>query len=215
MLSGALSDEELFCECAASPGKLVWEEFHNRFRTYVTAVVRRVLRTAGGEAGRLSEEDLVQEVIGKVLDPSRNALAKFEPRGPGSARAFLARLAVNHALDRVRGVRRERLRFTGSDDDGAKYPLVSIPERTPSAEAIERDLLLRRIDQALEESDSATAAQDREIFWLYYRQGMTAREISLSPWIPLTIKGVEASLFRTLKLLRGKFGTLGSSGEGQ
>jgi RNA polymerase sigma-70 factor, ECF subfamily len=61
-----------------------------------------------------------------------------------------------------------------------------------------------------------TKDRDRTIFWLYYRQGMTAKEITGLPGIGLSLKGVESALHRLVKLVRdhlvevrpGKTGTV-------
>ena len=52
-------------------------------------------------------------------------------------------------------------------------------------------LLLDRVDACLRDlAPSETRDRDRKIFWLYYRQGMTAKEIAGLPQIGLTLKGV-------------------------
>jgi len=175
-------------------------------------VVRRVLLTAGRESAQANREDLVQEVIEKVL--TRNVLASFESRHHGSARSFLGKVAVNHVRDRLRADRREqgRLAVPGGEEED---PLALLPERAAWTESIERHLLFQEIDRALELSDSVTAQQDCEIFWLHYQQGWTARQISELPWITLSVKGVEASLFRTTKMIKGKFGKPRAEGHDQ
>jgi hypothetical protein len=44
------------------------------------------------------------------------------------------------------------------------------------------------------------------IFWFFYEQGYTAKEISFLPEIGLTVKGVEAVLLRLTRYLREEFG---------
>jgi DNA-directed RNA polymerase specialized sigma subunit len=48
--------------------------------------------------------------------------------------------------------------------------------------------------------------RDYTIFQMYFKQGFTAREIGDIRSFSLTIKGVEASIHRSVKLLREKFG---------
>ena len=45
-------------------------------------------------------------------------------------------------------------------------------------------------------ASSETYDRDVAIFWFYYEHGYTAKEISLLPTIGLTVKGVEAVLYR-------------------
>ena len=42
--------------------------------------------------------------------------------------------------------------------------------------------------------------------WFFYQQGYTAKEISLLPAVGLTVKGVEAVLFRLTRYVREKLG---------
>jgi DNA-directed RNA polymerase specialized sigma24 family protein len=42
------------------------------------------------------------------------------------------------------------------------------------------------------------------LFWLYYRQGLTAEEIASMTGAGLTAKGVESALRRVAKWLRGE-----------
>jgi hypothetical protein len=44
------------------------------------------------------------------------------------------------------------------------------------------------------------------IFWFFYEQGYTAKEISLLPAVGLTVKGVEAALLRLTRHVREKLG---------
>jgi hypothetical protein len=45
----------------------------------------------------------------------------------------------------------------------------------------------------------------RQIFWLHYRQGMTAKEIAGLAYLGLSEKGVESVLFRLVRLVREEF----------
>jgi hypothetical protein len=45
------------------------------------------------------------------------------------------------------------------------------------------------------------------IFWFFYEQGYTAKEIAMLPNIGLTVKGVEAVLLRLGRYLRGNWGS--------
>jgi RNA polymerase sigma-70 factor (ECF subfamily) len=45
-------------------------------------------------------------------------------------------------------------------------------------------------------------ARDYAIFWLYYRQGLTAKAISQLPGIALGTKGVESTLLRLTRYVK-------------
>ena len=69
--------------------------------------------------------------------------------------------------------------------------------------------------QALLEHFSSSETYDRDvaIFWFFYEQGYTAKEISFLPNIGLTVKGVEAVLLRLTRFLREALGSKGANGE--
>src|SRR5438270_390673 len=76
----------------------------------------------------------------------------------------------------------------------------------PATAGLERRILLRDIDAYLKSRASEpTFVRDYTIFWLYYREGMTAKAIAGVPSIGLTVKGVESTLLRLTRLVRNRF----------
>jgi DNA-directed RNA polymerase specialized sigma24 family protein len=68
---------------------------------------------------------------------------------------------------------------------------------------VERDILLSQIDSILSsQPEPGIPPRDRQIFWLYYRHGMTARAIAAIAHIGLTAKGVESVIQRLTALVR-------------
>jgi RNA polymerase sigma-70 factor (ECF subfamily) len=199
-----LTDEDLVRACANSKSIALWEEFIDRFHGLIAGAVCRALRRKG-EASPALIEDLVQETYAKLYNPQRNVLGAFEPRHPGSARAFLRAVTMNLVYDHLRAIRHES--YTSSTEAGAStenhlpLPLGD----AGSAASVERRLFINEVDNVLAGSEALTAATDRLIFWRHYRLGMTAREISELPTINLSLKGVESALFRTMKLIRSHF----------
>jgi len=77
----------------------------------------------------------------------------------------------------------------------------------------EREILLREIDEQLATvSEPAARDRDRQIFWLYYRHGMTARAIALIPGIGLTQKGVESAIVRLTNHVRARLADIKLAG---
>ena len=68
---------------------------------------------------------------------------------------------------------------------------------------LEWQLLLRDIDDLLKKPP--TSERDRQIFWLYYRQGMSAKEIAALASLNLSIKGVESVIVRLNQMIRSAF----------
>jgi RNA polymerase sigma-70 factor (ECF subfamily) len=72
-----------------------------------------------------------------------------------------------------------------------------------STAAVERDLLIREIDEILARKlIGSSAARDRRVFWLHYRHELTAKAIAAIPTIGLTNKGVESLLLRLRILVK-------------
>ena len=71
---------------------------------------------------------------------------------------------------------------------------------------LERAVLIREVEICLKRicGQDAEAARDRRIFWLYFRQGLTAESIASLASIGLSTKGVESVIFRLVKQLRGE-----------
>jgi RNA polymerase sigma-70 factor (ECF subfamily) len=68
---------------------------------------------------------------------------------------------------------------------------------------LEREILLREIDGILKTlSHEPNFERDHAIFWLYYSQGLTAKEIAALPDIKLGVKGVESVLLRLTRRLK-------------
>ena len=65
-----------------------------------------------------------------------------------------------------------------------------------------RTALLEKLDRMLLSAPKIIGARDRALFWLYYRQGFTADEISRMPAVGLTPKGVESALRKVAAWLR-------------
>jgi RNA polymerase sigma-70 factor (ECF subfamily) len=81
---------------------------------------------------------------------------------------------------------------------------------------MDREVLIRQIDgQLAAASEPATRVRDRQIFWLYYRHGMTTRAIAAIPGIGLTQKGVESAIQRLTSHVRARLadGNLGPKGK--
>jgi len=140
----------------------------------------------------------------KLYDPDRNPLSRFKPRHPASARAFLRVVTMNLVYDHLRAGRRETSHVAFSSDEESHDRLPAPSQAGGSPSSIERGILLEQVNSALADSEAATAGRDRQIFWFHYREGMSPREISKLPWVGLTVKGVESTLFRVTKLVRHK-----------
>lgn len=70
---------------------------------------------------------------------------------------------------------------------------------------MEREVLFKQIDECVESClEGPDRDRDRTIFWLYYQQGMTAKDIAALPTIALSSKGVESVIVRVIRLVRDR-----------
>jgi RNA polymerase sigma-70 factor, ECF subfamily len=150
-------------------------------------------------------DDLVQETFLKLASDRCARLHGFAQEHPEAVELYIRTVAAN--------LTRDHLKRTGSAKRGSGQVVQILESVEPRAdfsstggvEAIQREIQLREIDECLEASlEQPTKTRDRSIFWLYHRQGMTARSIAEIPSIGLTVKGVESVLLRMMRLVESK-----------
>lgn len=190
MSYSSLSAEELVRACAESGNAEAWEEFVRRFRLVIGSAVRRIAYRYGTPNDAVIDE-LIQDTYLKVCNDHCRMLRDFKPQHPDAFYGMLKVTAANLAHDYFR---RPRPPVTDVDP--------FIPDSHSGPASIEREILLREIADILSEISSPSAARDREIFWLYYRQGFTANAIAAIPGCKLSTKGVESILHRLTSYVR-------------
>jgi RNA polymerase sigma-70 factor, ECF subfamily len=189
-----LADEELIRECAGNPCHEAWEELVRRFRRLIASVALRACREWSQTAPDIVE-DMVQNTFLKLCADNCSLLRRFESRHPGAFLGYLKTVTANIVYDHFRAehaIRRDVTQTIELDD--AIHQLQSdVGSMSPSDLEVFlneiNDLLRRRGAGAVEE-------RERAIFWLYYRHGLTAKEIASIPSMTLTVKGVESVIHR-------------------
>ena len=185
--------------CAYSTSAPEWEEFV-RWATPIVALTARRVSVVWGEPAAVSE--IVQEVFLKLCEDDRRILREFKDRGNDSFVKLLRVISASVATDHFRRARAEKR--------GGRIGAVSLDE-TPvqdqlfdrhATEAVEWPALMAQLDGLLRLYPGSVTARDRQIFWLYYRQGLSAQAIARIPAMDLTAKGVESALRRMAQLLR-------------
>ncbi|HXM43019.1 MAG TPA: sigma-70 family RNA polymerase sigma factor [Bryobacteraceae bacterium] len=184
------SPEELLQKCADMDDTEAWDRFLARFNPLIIATVVRTIRRYGFDRAGL-RDDLVQDVYLKFSANRAKVLREFKPLYPGAVFGYLRVIAANVVHDHFKSK-------MGKYSDQSPLPdNVAAPDET------EWRLLLRDIDDLLKKPP--VSARDRQIFWLYYRQGMSAKEIAAISSLNLTIKGVESVIVRLNQLIRNAF----------
>lgn len=210
MKYSGLTAEELIEVCATSGDSDAWQEFQHRFHKLIASAIVHVAYS-WGERRNSVIEDLVQDTYLKICSNDRRLLKRFKSKHVDAFYGMLKVTAGNVARDYFR---KEK---TDKRDPG--LPLADIEDvasfvpdgHAAGAEQIEREMLIQQIDGVLLEKCSA---RDRQIFWLYHRQGLTAEEISAIAAYDLTTKGVESILRRLKVLLCQSLGPLPPEPEG-
>jgi RNA polymerase sigma-70 factor (ECF subfamily) len=198
------SVNDLAKACAHSADAAEWEEFLRRCTPLASLVALRVSRMWVSAASPATVEDIVQEVFLKLCEQERRILRDFEPRGEDSFLGLLRMVSASVAND--------YFRRQYSEKRGGKVvtmPLVEEAASMPAASdhqpaQMQRSVLHAQLDQKLRSAPEVIGERDRALFWLYYRQGLTAEEIARLSGAGLTAKGVESALRRVAKWLRGE-----------
>jgi RNA polymerase sigma-70 factor (ECF subfamily) len=196
-----LSVQELVSYCLDSQDEAAWTEFVRRFQPLIAGVVTKcVFRRKNPKTDLI--DDLVQETFKKLIVSNYKALRKFDFQHDNAFFGFLKVVAANVVEDYFRGKDSEK-RGGGRKEEDIDEVRPVVPFRPRSPQPAEVDILMGQIDRCLAKlASQPNFARDRAIFWLYYRQGLTAKAISQLPGILLSTKGVESTLLRIIRYLK-------------
>ncbi|HTQ54167.1 MAG TPA: sigma-70 family RNA polymerase sigma factor [Bryobacteraceae bacterium] len=186
-----LSAEELVKVCADLGNADAWDEFLRRFHPRIFTAVRRVAARYTGPRAP-SCDDVAAEVYLRLCAKGAKALRDFVPRHEGSAYGYLSTIAMNTAIDYL-----GRRPAPPTVED---YPVENVAEPA----TVEWRMRMRDVDDILRRR---VTERERQIFWLYYGRGLTAREIAALPYFGLTLKGVESTVRRLGGIVRKELGT--------
>jgi RNA polymerase sigma-70 factor (ECF subfamily) len=119
-------------------------------------------------------------------------LRDFQAHHEEAIFGYIKVVATSVALDHFRARATQKRKGEVEADAAALDSAVS-------STSIENSVLLSQIENRLAMTESE---RDRAIFWLYYREGYTAKDIASIPGIGLSQKGVESCIYRLTQLLR-------------
>ena len=188
-------------EACAGGDAAAWQEFMRRFHGIIAITASRAARR-WCDASPQTIDDLIQETYLKLCADRARVLQQFRLEHQDAIFGFLKIVTLNVANDYFKALRAGKRGgnqisgpLEGTEKDGADNPAgLAVPERA---------VLVDQVDACLRAATPPeTRDRDRTIFWLYYRQGMTAKEIASLPGIGLTLKGVESTLLRLIRLVR-------------
>jgi RNA polymerase sigma-70 factor (ECF subfamily) len=196
-----LSAKELVSYCLDSQDEAAWTEFVRRFRPLIAGVVTKCLFKRIRPKPDLVD-DLTQETFLKLCANNFKALRGFDFKHDNAFFGFLKVVAANVVEDYFRKKLAEKHGGGREEEDIDEVkPVVHFHPSSP--QPAEVAILLGQIDRCLKKlASEPNFTRDYTIFWLYFRQGLTAKAISELPGINLGVKGVESTLLRLTRYVK-------------
>ena len=192
------SIRDLLQLCLSSDEQEQWGEFVRRTQPLIASVIINTVRRWKTPAPSLVD-DLIQDTYVKLFANDKKALRAIKNEYENTIFGYLKVIASN--------VVRDHFRQPVNKADEIELSDAALPPGPQDRERLEFLHKKEEIKGILETlSASETYHRDVAIFWLFYEQGYTAKEISLVPGFGLTVKGVEAVLFRLARHARERLG---------
>jgi RNA polymerase sigma factor (sigma-70 family) len=192
-----LSDRELVELCLQSGSEEAWKEFLRRFQPLIAGVVSRSIRRRTLPSRNLVD-DLVQSTLRKLCENNCRAISTFRWLHENSFRGFLKVVAANMVQDHFR-----------------KYPTTRVEEDLEEvgpeavhtegfASRVEHNTMVDKLIRCLDKLLMAEPDAKKHVamFLLYYRHGLTAKEIS--GVYQQTVKTVENTLLRLVRIAKAR-----------
>jgi RNA polymerase sigma-70 factor, ECF subfamily len=197
---------QLIAVCTSEPSAEAWLEFIGRFHAFISTAITKAVVRRFGNASRELVDDLSQEVYLRLCSDNFRALRSFEFHHENSIYGFLKLIAANIAQDYFRSAATSSRGGGGIYEEKAVKTDRVVLEHVFSRDASfgpEEKILLEEIDTRLKtHAHEPNFERDYAIFWLYYRNGFTAKAIAALPGVKLSAKGVESVLLRLTQWMR-------------
>lgn len=187
---------ELLNLCLSSDDQELWQDLVRRTQPLIASVIINTIRRWQEPAPSLVD-DLIQNTYLKLFANDRKALRSLKNEYENTIFGYLKVVASN--------VVRDYFRRPESRVEEVELADPVLPPTPDGMDRIEFRRMKEQLQVRLEKfASSPTYQRDVAIFWFYYEQGYTAKEISMLPNVNLTVKGTEAVLKRLTDFLRGE-----------
>ncbi len=212
----SLSLRDVVCLCAGPRDDAAWEEFVSRVARPIRLIITRTA-SRWGSPSRSLVEDLIQSTYLKLWEGGCRLLRDFAIQHPEAILGYLKKTAANVAHDHFK---HGHCQSSGGDQPHISTTDVDLEagrEVQGNHEKIAFGVFLHEIDEHLQRClNGPDQERDRTIFWLYFRQGMSTKEIASLPSIGLGAKGVGSVIERLKHGIRDQIlGTRADSGDGE
>jgi RNA polymerase sigma-70 factor (ECF subfamily) len=199
-----LTDEELVRLLLATRDEDLradlWVEFWRRFQPVIARTIRRrILRyTRWADPARI--DDLVQDTFLKICKDNYKVLRNFEFWRENAFPGFLKIMAANVVEDDIRQ-KNSGKKGGGQTLEDIDNLLQPPSDRSRGVASMFNNLRMSEIENCLQRRKAEpNFERDYKMFWLYFRDGLTADEIAQLPDIGFkSVKGVESGLLRLSK----------------
>jgi DNA-directed RNA polymerase specialized sigma24 family protein len=189
---------ELLQLCLSTDAEEHWREFVRRTHLLIANVIINTVRRWKQPAPSLVD-DLIQDTHMKLFDNDKKALRSIRNEYENTIFGYLKVVASHVVQDHFRKPINKAEEIELSD--------AVLPSGSDERERLEFSDKKDEVQKILATlSSSDTYKRDVAIFWFFYEQGYTAKEISLMPHLGLTLKGVEAVILRLTRYIREKLG---------
>jgi len=196
MRYSSLSLKDVVCLCAGPRDDDAWEEFVSRVGRPIGMTI---IWTASlwGEPSRSVVEDLVQITYVKLWEDGCRLLRDFAIQHPDAILGYIKKTAANTTHDYFKHHHSQSCGGNKRHVSTIDIDLEAGQEVHGSQERIAFGVFLNEIDEHLKHClAEPDQERDRMIFWLYFRQGMSCKEIASLPTVGLGAKGVGSVIER-------------------
>ncbi len=185
---------QLIESCLFTGSQKSWTDLVARLQpVIVTAAIRTFYRYAKQRPAGEVIDDLSQQVFINLCADDYKVLRLLRTQAEGKVVAYIRTMGAHQAIDYLRANTRV------------------FEELDPAFPALDVDFdgnieLTQLVDHHLSACAGADAERSRTIFWLYYRTGLTSREIAGITRFGLKQKGVETLVSRLRQCIRKAIG---------
>jgi RNA polymerase sigma factor (sigma-70 family) len=202
MSYATLSGAELAAACATTDDLAAWQEFVQRFQPLITRVAANVAYKWSHSSIQLVD-DIVQETYLRLCADRCRLLRNFRERHPDAIFGFIKTVAASVAHDHMKTMYAAK-RGGNVDEVNLVDCVEGAPPSSKGSDDMTRSILLKEVAGALQASGAS--GRDQVVFWLYYRDGLTAKAISCLKSLGLSTKGVESLILRLTRSVKAELG---------
>lgn len=196
----SLPVDDLLQQCAENTAGFAWLEFVQRFDALITSIVRRTCREWPGTPPDVVE-DLIQETYLKLCANNFALLVNFQSRHINAFPGCIKTVATNVVYDYFRSA--HAFKRDVAKNVELDHAINHLHEGNGEEKCLDNKILMDQIDVLLRQRGTGPARdKDRHIFWLYYRDGLTAKAIATSFEKGITTKAVEGVIARLTRFVK-------------